>query len=107
MARLVRALCRGTCGDKWPEKAGIGVKIGGYDVRPLLLRHGRAWPGHPRLAVPNVGKSWMAGIKPAMTRWERPCRLLTILTPMRASPGQLRRCYASCRGRCERSEVIS
>src|SRR4051794_23124295 len=45
----------------------MSVKIERYDVRPLLWRHGRAWPGHPRLAVPNVGKSWMAGIKPAMT----------------------------------------
>jgi hypothetical protein len=30
-------------------------------------RHGRACPGHPRLAfgLRNVRKTWMAGIKPA------------------------------------------
>jgi hypothetical protein len=30
--------------------------------------HGRACPGHPRLAVPVETKSWMAGPSPAMTR---------------------------------------
>ena len=31
--------------------------------------HGRARPGHPRLAVWGATKSWMAGASPAMTRW--------------------------------------
>ncbi len=26
-----------------------------------ILRHGRARPGHPRLAVPRKGKTWMPG----------------------------------------------
>src|SRR5207249_12081158 len=34
-------------------------------VEPTLPRHGRACPGHPRL--PSEAKTWMAGIKPAMT----------------------------------------
>src|SRR4051794_18577263 len=76
----VRAIATRTCRHRWPGLAGIGVKTGRYDVRPSLLRHGRAWPGHPRLAVPNVGKSWMAGIKPAMTQWARPCHRPAILT---------------------------
>src|SRR3954470_11212720 len=60
MARLVR----------------IGVKIARCRMRPLLLRHGRAWPGHPRLVVLIAAKSWMAGTRPAMTGREK-----TLLQP--------------------------
>src|SRR3954451_20230004 len=36
----------------------------------LRLCHGRAGPGHPRLAVLEGAKSWVAGARPAMTQWE-------------------------------------
>src|SRR3954463_13836858 len=32
--------------------------------------------GHPRLAVLEGAKAWVAGPGPAMTQWERPCRVL-------------------------------
>src|SRR3954468_20906113 len=41
MARLVRAICRGTCGYRWPGQAGIGVKMG-----PLVASS--SWPGLSR-----------------------------------------------------------
>src|SRR3954452_19805796 len=34
------------------------------------LCHGRPCAGHPRLAVLEVAKSWMAGPSPAMTQWQ-------------------------------------
>src|SRR3954466_13284516 len=43
-------------------------------ARSFQLRHGRAWPGQPRLAVPNVEKSWPGLARPAMTRGNDPGR---------------------------------
>src|SRR5262245_41009738 len=31
-------------------------------------RHGRACPGHPRLAAPSMLKTWMPGTRPGMTK---------------------------------------
>ncbi|UTD26629.1 hypothetical protein DB459_06515 [Bradyrhizobium sp. WD16] len=37
-------------------------------MRPdLRFRHGRACPGHPRLACCSVVKTWMPGTRPGMT----------------------------------------
>src|SRR6059058_126487 len=55
MARLVR----------------IGANITEHGTQSFPLCHGRAWLGHPRLAVLQQGKSWMAGTRPAMT-WKQP-----------------------------------
>jgi hypothetical protein len=32
-------------------------------------RHGRACPGHPRIAVSATRKTWMPGTRPGMTEW--------------------------------------
>src|SRR4051794_38552590 len=44
--------------------SSIGVRITGW-CPPC---HGRPYPGHPRLAVLERAKSWVAGPSPAMTR---------------------------------------
>src|SRR5262249_25123604 len=44
---------------------------GEFHVMPLessLHRHGRACPGHPRLACGHILKTWMPGTSPGMTR---------------------------------------
>ena len=65
----------------------IAADFAGHGAQLFPLCHGRAWPSHPRLAVLQQGKSWMAGIKPAMTQWARPCHRPAILTPMPDKPG--------------------
>jgi len=35
------------------------------------------WPGHPRLAVPDAPKSWMAAVQPVMTQGPRPRPAMT------------------------------
>src|SRR4051794_14209148 len=45
-----------------------GVEIAG---RSPPLCHVRAYAGHPRLAVLEGAKSWLAGPGPAMTQWQR------------------------------------
>jgi hypothetical protein len=54
--------------------AGLAVSSGGTDVYGLcakgglnVFRHGRARPGHPRLACCDAGKTWMPGTSPGMT----------------------------------------
>jgi len=52
----------------WPF-AGDGMTV--RDPPPLSqtsLRHGRAWPGHPRLPqAQRQRKAWMPGTRPGMT----------------------------------------
>ncbi len=61
----------------------------------LSIRHGRTCSGHPRLAWPEQGKTWMAGISPAMTEnTERAQRashsLLPLLLDMKAMQHEMK-----------------
>jgi hypothetical protein len=42
------------------------LAVGGISRTPSLHRHGRAWPGHPRLACVLL-KTWIPGTRPGMT----------------------------------------
>src|SRR5689334_7058778 len=53
----------------WPDSSAYaltqeGTNIGRHGAWSFPPRHGRAWPGHPRLTVLKRWKSWMAGTRP-------------------------------------------
>src|SRR3954454_23404375 len=78
-----------------PQPRNQDLRLPGADAAPgLRARHaasgggvatcGRGWKrvstqsacaSHPRLAVLEAAKSWVAGPSPAMTQWQRPCML--------------------------------
>src|SRR5260370_36053855 len=51
----------------WPGSA-LSMTMALKVVMELLGRHGRACPGHLRLATSNTRKTWMPGTGPGMTK---------------------------------------
>ena len=65
-----RKSCSGSTPRPSPARRRSSAGCCGWNRRagPFIFRHGRACPGHPRLACSQTEKTWMPGTSPGMTR---------------------------------------